>query len=79
MWGRQVKSDIFVVTLFNHLRSEFSSDELWQDNDQWAISLVQAHSLHGVMEAFDSDHSGYITTDEVNALTESLPKELDWR
>ena len=45
--------------------------------DSWALKYINIGRVPKILEAFDDDASGFITTNEVNTFTQSRP--LGWR
>ena len=45
--------------------------------DKWALKYIQISRVRAILEAFDDDASGFVTTQEINAFTRARP--LDWR
>ena len=86
-WRRNVEAHLFVTTLKDYFRDQY--DEVYSREtirlahqsrtDEWALDYVGIQYLQQMREAFDQDGSGYITVQEVNRVTELLPKCLDWR
>lgn len=48
-------------------------------SDDWAFRYITASYLQPIMEAFDEEVSGYITTSAVNHFVDSLPAKVTWR
>lgn len=45
--------------------------------DSWAVKYINIGRARSILEAFDDDAGGFVTTNEVNNFTRSRP--LDWR
>ena len=45
--------------------------------DKWTLKYININYARTISEAFDTDASGFVTTQEVNAFTRARP--LDWR
>ena len=45
--------------------------------DSWATKYINIGRAQNILEAFDDDASGFVTTNEVNAFTRSRPS--GWR
>ena len=75
-----MKARLFVTTLQDHYRDVFDNAIPGAvTTDQWALKYLGMEWLRPIMEAFDDDASGYVTTTEVNRLMDLRPPSLDWR
>ena len=45
--------------------------------NSWALQYINIGRARGILEAFDHDAGGFVTTNEVNNFTRSRP--LNWR
>ena len=45
--------------------------------DKWALKYINVNRARAILEAFDDDAGGFVTTHEANAFTRARP--LDWR
>ncbi|KAI0080472.1 hypothetical protein K474DRAFT_1704774 [Panus rudis PR-1116 ss-1] len=55
-----------------------SKDRGIQKIDDWPFEYMNFRWMPQIMEAFDDDGSGFVSINEVNQLTDSLPRELGW-
>ena len=49
------------------------------DADSWTRQYIDTKFLPNIMDAIDNDGSGYVTVNEVNRFTQSIPSSLKWR
>ena len=84
-----------VVALRDHFRERFdllrqakdcatgalpeSGRHRLSDEDEWTLKYIDITRVQPISEAFDSDASGFITVQEVNAFTDSPSRPRDWR
>ena len=65
--------------LYDHAAPGSQNDDRDNGSDQWALEYLGVTWLQPIMEAFDEDSSGYVTTSEVNKLMDMRPLSLSWR
>lgn len=65
--------------LYDHAAPCSQNDDGDNGSDQWALEYLGVTWLQPIMEAFDEDSSGYVTTSEVNKLMDMRPLSLSWR
>jgi hypothetical protein len=77
-WRGNVKSEDFVLALIDFYTERSMDLSTPKDKlpDRWALSNIYIDNLQPMLEACDSDASGFITVNEINAFTSSRP--MDW-
>ncbi|KAA1475032.1 hypothetical protein DENSPDRAFT_841746 [Dentipellis sp. KUC8613] len=84
-WGRNVKARAFVQALRDYFQEKVEedtrnptdpTDRARRKDDEWALQQISLRRLPAILEAFDDDGSGYVSTAEVNRFTAECPD--DW-
>ncbi|TFY65824.1 hypothetical protein EVG20_g5265 [Dentipellis fragilis] len=81
-WGRNVKARSFVQALRDYFQEKVEEDarnttdpedRARRKDDEWAVQQISLRRLPAILEAFDDDGSGYISTAEINRFTAECP------
>lgn len=84
-WKRNVRADLFAITLRGHFVDKLTPIYGPRDfassaqADDWTLEYMNMSYLQQIKEAFDQDGSGWVTISDVNRFSESQPDYLGWR
>lgn len=75
--ARSVKARHFIIALKDYYVEKSIYDSSFLASDCWAIKYVDIRYARCILEAFDTDASGFVTINGVNNFTRLKPS--DWR
>ncbi|TFK63633.1 hypothetical protein BDN72DRAFT_308713 [Pluteus cervinus] len=74
-WKGSVKARHFVLALHDHYSDARAGQDPSSMVDGWALEYVNVAYVQPILEAVDDDGTGFVSVKEVNAFTNSAPRE----